>query len=99
MCILLFCIRYAVGAYGFIFFMNILVNSFLITAFLRSQAYMFLLFVTAGVHDSYWTHAGDVEQMNSLLREKFVELYSQPVLENVSQECLCDSMLRFEGKL
>nr|CAC95163.1 RNA polymerase [Physcomitrium patens] len=37
----------------------------------------------AGVHDSYWTHAGDVEQMNSLLREKFVELYSQPVLENL----------------
>lgn len=43
-----------------------------------------LSIVTAGVHDSYWTHAGDVEQMNRLLREKFVELYEQPVLENVS---------------
>lgn len=46
-----------------------------------------LFIITAGVHDSYWTHAGDVEQMNCLLREKFVELYEQPVLENVSNEC------------
>jgi hypothetical protein len=38
----------------------------------------------AGVHDSYWTHAGDVEQMNVMLRENFVELYEQPILENVS---------------
>jgi DNA-directed RNA polymerase len=37
----------------------------------------------AGVHDSYWTHAGDVEKMNYLLREKFVELYSKPILENL----------------
>lgn len=42
------------------------------------------LSLCAGVHDSYWTHAGDVEQMNLLLREKFVELYNQPILENVS---------------
>ncbi|XP_054806124.1 DNA-directed RNA polymerase 3B, chloroplastic-like [Prosopis cineraria] len=37
----------------------------------------------AGVHDSFWTHAGDVEQMNKILREKFVELYSMPILENL----------------
>ncbi|XP_019420030.1 PREDICTED: DNA-directed RNA polymerase 2B, chloroplastic/mitochondrial-like [Lupinus angustifolius] len=37
----------------------------------------------AGVHDSYWTHAGDVDQMNRILREKFVELYETPVLENL----------------
>jgi DNA-directed RNA polymerase len=37
----------------------------------------------AGVHDSYWTHAGDVEKMNHLLREKFVELYNKPILENL----------------
>ncbi|KAG9439655.1 hypothetical protein H6P81_019820 [Aristolochia fimbriata] len=37
----------------------------------------------AGVHDSYWTHACDVDQMNSILREKFVELYEQPILENL----------------
>lgn len=37
-----------------------------------------------GVHDSYWTHACDVDQMNKILREKFVELYDTPILENVS---------------
>ncbi|XP_022967967.1 DNA-directed RNA polymerase 1B, mitochondrial-like [Cucurbita maxima] len=37
----------------------------------------------AGVHDSYWTHACDVDEMNRLLREKFVELYEAPILENL----------------
>ncbi|XP_022731756.1 DNA-directed RNA polymerase 3, chloroplastic isoform X4 [Durio zibethinus] len=37
----------------------------------------------AGVHDSFWTHACDVEKMNQILREKFVELYSMPILENL----------------
>lgn len=38
----------------------------------------------AGVHDSFWTHACDIDQMNQILREKFVELYSDhPVLENL----------------
>ncbi|KAF5727791.1 DNA-directed RNA polymerase 1B mitochondrial-like [Tripterygium wilfordii] len=37
----------------------------------------------AGVHDSYWTHACDVDEMNRILREKFVELYDSPILENV----------------
>ncbi|KAL9668122.1 hypothetical protein QQ045_002497 [Rhodiola kirilowii] len=40
----------------------------------------------AGVHDSYWTHACDVEQMNRILREKLVELYDTPVLENGFKE-------------
>jgi len=40
-----------------------------------------------GVHDSYWTHACDVDKMNRLLREKFVELYETPVLENVWFKC------------
>ncbi|CAM8946137.1 unnamed protein product [Rhodiola kirilowii] len=39
----------------------------------------------AGVHDSYWTHACDVDQMNRILREKFVELYDTPILENLLQ--------------
>uniref|UniRef100_A0A7N0RC54 DNA-directed RNA polymerase n=1 Tax=Kalanchoe fedtschenkoi TaxID=63787 RepID=A0A7N0RC54_KALFE len=39
----------------------------------------------AGVHDSYWTHACDVEEMNRILREKFVELYETPILENLLQ--------------
>ncbi|MCL7027733.1 hypothetical protein MKW94_013203 [Papaver nudicaule] len=37
----------------------------------------------AGVHDSYWTHACDVDEMNRILREEFVELYEQPILENL----------------
>ncbi|XP_004491958.1 DNA-directed RNA polymerase 2, chloroplastic/mitochondrial isoform X2 [Cicer arietinum] len=37
----------------------------------------------AGVHDSYWTHACDVDNMNKILREKFVELYETPILENL----------------
>ncbi|KAG6471691.1 hypothetical protein ZIOFF_069137 [Zingiber officinale] len=37
----------------------------------------------AGVHDSFWTHACNVDQMNTILREKFVELYEQPILENL----------------
>lgn len=37
----------------------------------------------AGVHDSFWTHACDVDKMNRILREKFVELYSKPILESL----------------
>ncbi|KAG8075105.1 hypothetical protein GUJ93_ZPchr0006g43375 [Zizania palustris] len=37
----------------------------------------------AGVHDSFWVHACDVDKMNQILREQFVELYSMPILENV----------------
>lgn len=36
-----------------------------------------------GVHDSYWTHAGSVEEMNRVLREKFIELHSRPLLEEL----------------
>ncbi|KAE9608317.1 putative DNA-directed RNA polymerase [Lupinus albus] len=35
------------------------------------------------VHDSYWTHACDVDKMNRILRENFVELYNMPILENL----------------
>ncbi|KAM4132098.1 hypothetical protein ACJW30_01G224600 [Castanea mollissima] len=37
----------------------------------------------AGVHDSYWTHACDVDELSRILREKFVELYEMPILENL----------------
>ncbi|KAF9680629.1 hypothetical protein SADUNF_Sadunf06G0141500 [Salix dunnii] len=40
----------------------------------------------AGVHDSFWTHARDVDLMNGILREKFVELYNMPILENLLEE-------------
>jgi len=40
----------------------------------------------AGVHDSYWTHACDVEDLAKVLREQFVELYSMPVLEDLKRQ-------------
>jgi len=41
--------------------------------------------VFAAVHDSYWTHAGTIERMNELLRDQFVRLHSQPLLENLKR--------------
>jgi DNA-directed RNA polymerase len=35
------------------------------------------------VHDSYWCHASNVEIMNASLRDCFVELYHQPILEGL----------------
>ena len=32
----------------------------------------------AGVHDSFWTHAGDVSQCRDILRNAFYELYKKP---------------------
>lgn len=34
----------------------------------------------AAVHDSYWTHAATVDQMGSILRDKFVELHRDDLL-------------------
>ena len=33
-------------------------------------------------YDGYSSVVGDVDQMNELLRDQFVNLYSQPILEN-----------------
>lgn len=40
----------------------------------------------AGVHDSFWTHAGSVDDLNRLLREAFVELHSRPLLQELAAE-------------
>ena len=40
----------------------------------------------AGVHDSFWTHAGDVPEMSKHIREKFIELHEQPLLEELYHE-------------
>ena len=37
----------------------------------------------ASVHDSYWTHAGDIDVMNESLRNQFVLMHSEPVLEEL----------------
>ncbi|CAM9885833.1 unnamed protein product [Discosporangium mesarthrocarpum] len=45
----------------------------------------------AAVHDSYWVHPGHVDEMSAALRQCFVDLYSQPILEDLHRS-LC---LRF----
>lgn len=40
----------------------------------------------AGVHDSFWTHAGSVDEMNRILRDKFHELHSQPLLSELKRQ-------------
>lgn len=37
----------------------------------------------SAVHDSFWTHACDIEEMNATLRDVFVKLYSRPLLEEL----------------
>ncbi|KAL8177892.1 UNVERIFIED_CONTAM: hypothetical protein K2H54_022978 [Gekko kuhli] len=37
------------------------------------------------VHDCYWTHALTVDIMNQVCREQFVELHSQPILQDLSK--------------
>ncbi|KAH7849621.1 hypothetical protein Vadar_020483 [Vaccinium darrowii] len=39
--------------------------------------------MVTGVHDSYWMHACDIDKMNTILREKFVELNEAPILEDL----------------
>lgn len=34
----------------------------------------------AGVHDSYWTHAADIDRMNQILRDQFVQLHGSALL-------------------
>jgi len=37
----------------------------------------------SAVHDSFWTHPCDVDEMNEVLRETFVDLYEKPLLEEL----------------
>jgi len=39
----------------------------------------------SSVHDSFWTHAANVAVMNRICREQFVELHSQPILEDLQK--------------
>lgn len=40
----------------------------------------------ASVHDSYWTHAGDVDRMNKIVREAFIELHGMDLVGRLSDE-------------
>lgn len=37
----------------------------------------------SAVHDSFWTHACDIDEMNEALRDSFIELYSKPLLQDL----------------
>jgi len=37
------------------------------------------------VHDSFWTHPCDVDEMNEVLRDCFIELYRRPLLEELKR--------------
>jgi len=55
----------------------------------RYRRDFFSFFFSAGltfsaVHDCYWTHACDVDEMNVLCREQFIKLHSQPILEDLA---------------
>jgi DNA-directed RNA polymerase len=39
----------------------------------------------SAVHDSFWTHACDIDEMNEALRDCFVDLYSQPLLKDLKE--------------
>ncbi|EUD65389.1 DNA-directed RNA polymerase, mitochondrial [Plasmodium inui San Antonio 1] len=39
----------------------------------------------AAVHDSYWAHACNVDLMNTFIRDSFVTLYDEPILQNLYQ--------------
>ncbi len=42
----------------------------------------------ASVHDSYWTHACDIDTMSDFIRETFVDLHSKNILSKLREEFL-----------
>ncbi|THC98534.1 hypothetical protein EYZ11_001964 [Aspergillus tanneri] len=40
----------------------------------------------SAVHDSFWTHASDVDNMNQILREAFVRMHSDDVVKRLAAE-------------
>jgi DNA-directed RNA polymerase len=40
----------------------------------------------SAVHDSFWTHASDVDSMNDILREAFVRMHSDDVVQRLAEE-------------
>eukprot|EP00928_Gymnodinium_smaydae_P036060 TRINITY_DN25258_c0_g2_i1.p1 TRINITY_DN25258_c0_g2~~TRINITY_DN25258_c0_g2_i1.p1 ORF type:complete len:907 (+),score=231.12 TRINITY_DN25258_c0_g2_i1:601-3321(+) len=39
--------------------------------------------VFAGVHDSFWTHAGDATMLQEVIRDCFIELHDRPILQEL----------------
>ncbi|KAK6087546.1 DNA-directed RNA mitochondrial polymerase [Seiridium cupressi] len=40
----------------------------------------------AAVHDSFWTHAADVDVMNRALRDSFIRIHSEDVIQRLASE-------------
>jgi DNA-directed RNA polymerase, mitochondrial len=40
----------------------------------------------AAVHDSFWTHASDVDTMNTVLRDAFIRIHSEDVIRRLASE-------------
>ncbi|KAG9237814.1 mitochondrial DNA-directed RNA polymeras-like protein [Amylocarpus encephaloides] len=40
----------------------------------------------AAVHDSFWTHASDIEKMNSILRDSFIKIHTEDVIGRLAAE-------------
>ncbi|RDL30715.1 uncharacterized protein BP5553_10060 [Venustampulla echinocandica] len=40
----------------------------------------------AAVHDSFWTHAADIEKMNTILRDSFIKIHSEDVIGRLAAE-------------
>src|SRR5882762_1015192 len=40
----------------------------------------------ASVHDSYWTHASDIDRMSEIIRNTFIALHSSDVLGKLQYE-------------
>ncbi|KAI5305645.1 hypothetical protein KEM56_003769 [Ascosphaera pollenicola] len=40
----------------------------------------------SAVHDSFWTHAADIDTMNRVLRDAFVQLHSQNLIQRLADE-------------
>lgn len=40
----------------------------------------------AAVHDSFWTHAGDIDVMNEVIRDSFIKIHEEDVVGRLSAE-------------
>ncbi|KAL2039959.1 hypothetical protein N7G274_007362 [Stereocaulon virgatum] len=40
----------------------------------------------AAIHDSFWTHAGDVDTMNAIIRDAFISIHSHDIIGRLAAE-------------
>ncbi|KAI3388460.1 hypothetical protein SNEBB_009641 [Seison nebaliae] len=46
------------------------------------------------IHDSFWTHAIDIDQMGKICREEFLRLHSSDILEDLSKQFISNYSFR-----